>query len=151
MPFTIITKNVPLPGQEQIRTKDVEGLVLRIGRGTDNELHLEDHSVQLHHAVIQEVSGAYVLRDLNAVSMTTVNGNRAKEAILTGKGIIRIGPYTLRFSRPFPKAPLCIEYEPPGNAMPMSTTIAGGATLTLPASPVARKSERDPDATLAIQ
>jgi len=150
MPFTIITKNVPLPGQEQIRTKDVEGLVLRIGRGTDNELHLEDHSVQLHHAVIQEVSGAYVLRDLNAVSMTTVNGNRAKEAILTGKGIIRIGPYTLRFSRPFPKAPLCIEYEPPGNAEPTSRAIADGATLTLPVSPVAGRPERDPDATLAI-
>lgn len=151
MPFTVITKSFPSPGQEQTRTTDVAGLALRIGRGTDNELHLEDHSVQLHHAVIQEVSGAYVLRDLNAVSLTTVNGNRTKEAILTGKGVIRIGPYTLRFSRPTPKAPLRIEYELVSGAMSTSRTIAGEATLTLPGSPIAGRPESDPDATLAIQ
>lgn len=151
MPFTIIIKSFPTPGQEQTQTKDVGGLTLRIGRGTDNELQLEDHSIQLNHAIIQEISGAYVLRDLSAVSMTTVNGNRTKEAILTGKGVIRIGPYTLRFSRPTPKAPLCIEYALLSDAVSTATTIAGGATLTLPASPVARRPESDPDATLAIR
>ncbi len=151
MPFTVITKSFPSPGQEQTGTTDVAGLALRIGRGTDNELHLEDHSVQLHHAVIQEISGAYVLRDLNTVSLTTVNGNRTKEAILTGKGVIRIGPYTLRFSRPTPKAPLRIEYELVSSAVSTSRTIAGEATLTLPGSPIAGRPESDPDATLAIQ
>ncbi len=151
MPFTVITTRSTSPGQEQTRTTDVAGLVLRIGRGTDNELQLEDHSVQIHHAVIQEISGAYVLRDLNAVSLTTVNGSRTKEAILTGKGAIRIGPYTLRFSRPTPKAPLRIEYELVSGAVSTSRTIAGEATLTLPGSPIAGRSESDPDATLAIQ
>lgn len=151
MPFTVIIKTFPAPGQEQTQTKEVEGLLLRIGRGTDNEVHLDDHSVPLNHAVIQEISGAYVIRDLNAVSLTTVNGNRTKEAILTGKGIIKIGPYALRFSRPAPKSPLCIEYEMVSGAMSTSTTLAGEATLALPVSPIAGRPGSDPDATLAIQ
>jgi hypothetical protein len=147
MPFTIIIKSFPTPGQEQTQTKDVGGLTLRIGRGTDNELQLEDHSIQLNHAIIQEISGAYVLRDLSAVSLTTVNGNRTKEAILTGKGVIKIGPYTLRFSRPAPKAPLCIEYELLSDTVPTANAVAGEATLALRISPVAGRSGEDPDAT----
>ncbi|MDO8546262.1 MAG: FHA domain-containing protein [Nitrospirales bacterium] len=147
MPFTIIIKSFPTPGQEQTQTKDVGSLTLRIGRGTDNELQLEDHSIQLNHAIIQEISGAYVLRDLSAVSLTTVNGNRTKEAILTGKGIIRIGPYTLRFSRPAPKAPLCIEYDLLSDTVSTANAVAGEATLALRISPVAGRSGGDPDAT----
>jgi hypothetical protein len=147
MPFTIIIKSFPTPGQEQTQTKDVVGLTLRIGRGTDNELQLEDHSIQLNHAIIQEISGAYVVRDLSAVSLTTVNGNRTKEAILTGKGIIGIGPYTLRFSRPAPKAPLCIEYELFSDTVSTADAVAGEATLALRISPVAGRSGGDPDAT----
>ena len=150
MPFTIIIKSFPTPGQEQTQTKDVGGLTLRIGRGTDNELQLEDHSIQLNHAVIQEVSGAYVLRDLNAVSLTTVNGNRTKEAILTGKGVIRIGHYTLRFSRPAPKTPLCIEYELLSDTVTTANAVAGEATLAFRISPVAGRPGGDPDATLAM-
>jgi hypothetical protein len=147
MPFTIIIKSFPTPGQEQTQTKDVGGLTLRIGRGTDNELHLEDHSIQLNHAIIQEISGAYVLRDLSAVSLTAVNGNRTKEAILTGKGVIKIGPYTLRFSRPFPKAPLCIEYDLLSDTVSTANAVAGEATLALRISPVAGRPGGDPDAT----
>ena len=59
MPFTIIIKSFPTPGQEQTQTKDVGGLTLRIGRGTANELQLEDRSIQLTRAVIQEVLTAH--------------------------------------------------------------------------------------------
>jgi hypothetical protein len=139
MPFLIIVKRFPGVGEEQTQTTEVAGATLRIGRGTDNELHLEDHSVQLHHAVIQEVAGAYILRDLGVVSLTSVNGKPAKEAILTAKGTITIGPYTLRFSRPTAKAPLTIEYEHLTDAVSTADAAASLDTLKLPASPVAGK------------
>jgi|GEM_PF-4890369 len=141
MPFTVIVKRFPTPEQEETQTKDIQGLTLRIGRGTDNELHLEDHTVQLHHAVIQEVGGAYVFRDLSAVSLSAVNGKRTKEALLIGAGGIAIGPYVLRFSRPTPKAPLCIEYESPIHVLSTSRTLVG--EIERPA--------HDPDATMALR
>src|SRR6266849_5188661 len=98
MPYLIVTKTFLGAAEEQTQTREVAGATLRIGRGTDNDLHLEDHSVQLHHAVIQEINGAYVLRDLGDLSLTSVDGKPVKEIVLTAKGTIRIGPYILRFS-----------------------------------------------------
>ena len=110
MPFVIIAKLALEAGGEQIQTTELAGSTLRIGRGTGNDLHLEDHSVQLNHAVIQEAGGTYILRDLGALSLTTVNGKPVREAVLTGEGTIRIGPYQFRFARPGPESPLTLEY-----------------------------------------
>ena len=111
MPFLIIAKKNLGPGGEKIETTELSSTTLRIGRGTNNDLHLDDHSVQHHHAVIQEEGDRYVLRDLNVVSLTSVNDMPVKEIILPEAGTIRIGPYTLRFARPTPNAPFMIEYE----------------------------------------
>lgn len=111
MPFVIIAKEKLGPGGEKIKTTELLGTTLRIGRGTDNDLHLDDRSVQLHHAVIQEENERYVLRDLNILSLTSVNDMPVKESVLPEAGTIRIGPYTLRFARPTPTAPFTIEYE----------------------------------------
>ena len=111
MPFVIIAKEKLGPGGEKIKTTEFPVTTLRIGRGTDNDLHLDDHTVQLHHAVVQEEDERYVLRDLNILSLTSVNDVPVKEIVLSDAGTIRIGPYTLRFARPTPTAPLTIEYE----------------------------------------
>ena len=111
MPFLIIAKKNLGPGGEKIETTELSSTTLRIGRGTNNDLHLDDHSVQHHHAVIQEEGDRYVLRDLNVVSLTSVNDMPVKEIILPEAGTIRIGPYTFRFAWPTPTAPFMIEYE----------------------------------------
>jgi FHA domain-containing protein len=111
MPFVIIAKEKLGPGGEKSQMTELSGTTLRIGRGTDNDLHLDDHSVQLHHAVIQEEGECYVLRDLNILNLTWVNDIPVKEIVLPEAGTIRIGPYTLLFARPTPTSPFTIEYE----------------------------------------
>src|SRR5438093_176897 len=116
MPFVIIARLRVDAAAVQTRTTEIAGPTLRIGRGTGNDLHLEDPSVQFNHAIIQESAGTYTLRDLNAVSLTTVNGVSVKEAVLSGEGTIRIGPYEFRYSRQGSQAPLTLEYEMPAPA-----------------------------------
>jgi FHA domain-containing protein len=111
MPFVIIAKEKLGPGGEKSQMTELSGTTLRIGRGTDNDLHLDDHSVQLHHAVIQAEGECYVLRDLNILNLTWVNDIPVKEIVLPEAGTIRIGPYTLLFARPTPTSPFTIEYE----------------------------------------
>jgi len=132
--------------------REVAGPTLRIGRGSGNDLCLEDPSVQLQHAVIQEIGGAFILRDLGDGSLTAVNDKPAKEAILTAKGTIRIGPYILRFARPNPKAPLTIEYENLTESASTDEDETTAETMVLPASPFAAKSAPvDLDATAEIK
>src|SRR3989442_6533586 len=109
MAFLIVTKRITDAG-EQIRTTQFSGSTLRIGRGTSNDLHLEDNSVLLNHAVIQEAGSDYLLRDLGGVSMTTLNVQAVKEAVLPQRGVIRIGPYRLEFSRETSGLELRVEY-----------------------------------------
>ncbi len=111
MPFVIIAKKKLGPGGEKSETTELAGTALRIGRGTDNNLHLVDHSVQLHHAIILEEGERYVLRDLNVLSLTSVNDMPVKEIVLPETGTIRIGPYILRFARPTPTSPFTVEYD----------------------------------------
>lgn len=134
MPFVINTKKKLGPGGEKTETTELSGTTLRIGRGTDNDLHLDNHAVQIHHAVIQEEGERYVLRDLNALSLTSVNDVLVRETTLSEAGTIRIGPYTLRFARPTTIAPLTIEYDVLADVVgdaPPTATAPGG----LPPSP----------------
>jgi pSer/pThr/pTyr-binding forkhead associated (FHA) protein len=116
MSFIVIAKRL-VNAAEQIQTTEIAGPTLRIGRGTSNDLHLEDHTVQLNHAVTQQSGDRYVLRDLNSVSLTTVNDQPVTELTLPDRGEIRIGPYTLRFSQSGPGSPLTIEYEIPAETV----------------------------------
>src|SRR5437867_10118297 len=54
MPVLIIAKKNLGPGGEKLETTELSSTTLRIGRGTNNALHLDDHSVQHHHAVRSE-------------------------------------------------------------------------------------------------
>ena len=136
MPFVIIAKEKLGPGGEKIETTEVPGTTLRIGRGTDNNLRLEDHSVQLHHAILLKQDDRYILRDLNVLSLTSVDNMPVKEMILPETGTIRIGPYSLRFTRSAPASPLTIEYDVIADAA-RRVELATGALLSEPASATA--------------
>lgn len=150
MPFQVIAKTPRSAGDAPGQEKEFAGAQLRIGRGADSDLLLDDPAVQPNHAVIQEVSGVYILRSLSEGEPTFVNDKPAKEAILTAKGTIRIGPYLLEFSRPTLKSPLRIAWK--HLREPVATDeAAASATLALPVSPFAAKAApADPDATQVL-
>lgn len=149
MPFQIVAKTSHSAGETIGEAREFSGALLRIGRGADSELFLDDPAVQPAHAVIQEVSGVYILRSVSEEEPTFVNDKPAKEVILTAKGTIRIGPYLLEFSRPTMKAPLRIEWKHSRETLAADEASAS-ATLVLARSPVAARPPADPDATQAI-
>jgi len=150
MPFQIVAKTSRAAGETTGEAKDFAGAQLRIGRGADCDLRLDDPAVQPDHAAIQEVSGVYILRSLSEGEPTFVNDKPAKEAILTAKGTIRIGPYLLEFSRPSAKSPLRIEWKHLREPVAADEASAS-ATLVLSQSPFAAKAApTDPDATQAL-
>lgn len=150
MPFQIVAKTARPSGEAPGEAKEFAGTLLRIGRGADSELLLDDPAVQPAHAVIQEVSGVYILRGLGADS-TFVNDKPAQEVILTSKGTIRIGPFLLEFSRPTMRSPLRIEWKRLRETFPARDQSEASATLVLQVSPfAARPQPADPDATQAL-
>ena len=147
MPFQIIAKTSRSAGEAPGPAKEFAGALLRIGRGADSDLLLDAPEVQPAHAMIQEVSGVYILRSISEEEPTFVNDKPAKEVILTAKGTIRIGPYLLEFSRPTMKSPLRIEWKHLRETLAVDETSAA-ATLVLPISPFAiRPPPADPEAT----
>jgi len=151
MPFEIVAKTSRFVGETIGEAREVAGALLRIGRGADSDLLLDDPAVQLNHAAIQEVSGVYILRSLSEGEPTFVNDKPAKEVILTVKGNVRIGPYLLEFSRPTMKSPLRIEWKHLRETPPAGDTADASATLVLAVSPfAARTAPADPDATQAL-
>lgn len=151
MPFQIVAKTSRPADETTGEAKEFAGSLLRIGRGADSELLLDDPAVQPAHAVVQEVSGVYILRSVSEEEPTFVNDTPAQEVILTSKGTIRIGPYLLEFSRPSMKSPLRIEWKRLRETLPAGDTAEASATLVLTVSPVAAKTApADPDATQAL-
>ena len=49
---------------------------LRIGRGEQNDLRLNDGSVSRYHAFLRRVDGRYLLSDVGSQNGTFVNGRR---------------------------------------------------------------------------
>jgi hypothetical protein len=87
---------------------------LRIGRGTNAELHLRDNAVALEHAVIQEEAGEYRLEDRESVTGTYRNGRLLRPEVperLRDGDEIEIGPYRLRIQQAAATDPLLVQVE----------------------------------------
>ena len=98
MPFRVVRK-VFFRGDFQERTTEVPGDLLRIGRGTSNDLQLEDLSVSLNHATITgDDQGRYLIRDVTQTGATYVNRAPIKEHTLRHGDTIRIQHYLLAVS-----------------------------------------------------
>src|SRR5712691_7621608 len=71
---------------------------LRIGRGEQNDLRLDDASVSRYHAFLRRVDGRYLLSDVGSQNGTFVNGRRvhAPSALQSGDRI-RAGTTELTF------------------------------------------------------
>lgn len=51
------------------------GNIITIGRGSNNNVILDDPLVSRRHAIIEEISGVYYIRDLESTNSTYVNKN----------------------------------------------------------------------------
>ncbi len=81
-------------GKEHIR--DLAGQIT-VGRHTDNDIQLLDPEVSKHHLSIEELGGAFVLRDLGSANGTLVNGEQQSTMNLKTGDVIEVGNTRLRF------------------------------------------------------
>ncbi len=85
--------------QEGLRGERIFPLESRvtIGRATENDIHLTEHSVSRQHAVVYLTEGAPIVEDLESSNGTFVNEEQVKKAVLKSGDALRVGKVTLRF------------------------------------------------------
>lgn len=86
--------------------------VLRIGRGTNQDLRSENPAVALEHAIIEIDAAGYLITDKGSITGTYVNGKPVETARL-GKGdSIEIGDLQIDVQMAEPRKPLFLRVEP---------------------------------------
>ncbi len=85
--------------QETENVYPIIGTAVRIGRGVDNDIRLENDSVSKHHASIHKATdGRFVVQDLASGNGIFVNGNRVDSAELKPGDVIEFGEVHLKFT-----------------------------------------------------
>ncbi len=92
------------------RSETFEGPVVRFGRGTDNEIHLNDLAVPLHQGSFAADAEGFVATASDA-HVLLVNGRPVHSARLAGGDRLRLGSYELRVIEASAGAPLQVEIE----------------------------------------
>lgn len=100
-------------------------LKMRIGRGPDNEIIIEDDAVSAQHALIVvepapggEDKNIFIIEDLDSTNHTYVNNKEIKSHTLSDGDIIRVGTTRLKFSSR--------EYIPPQEEFQKTRKLSGG-------------------------
>jgi len=150
---TVVREDRPKPKPPGIKLKllssgvihDVTTTPFLIGRGTGNDLALEEMSVSRRHAQLVRLDdGGFLLEDLGAQSGTLVNGEVLAGAVIVTHGdIVQFGEVELRvrFSETVPELKVVETKEPtavgkaPTKEKTRVTTVAPA-----PSAPVAKKS-----------
>jgi len=70
---------------------------LTIGRSSESDILLDDITVSRHHAIIEKKDNVFVIRDLESLNGTYLNGNIAGESALSNGDRIQIGKYVFLF------------------------------------------------------
>ena len=94
------------------------GATLRIGRGTNAELRLDDRAVELEHAVIHHDASGAVLRDRSRVSGVWMDDERLSERRLTAGDVFEIGGFQLTVRTLDPESPVYLVISPLGVVAP---------------------------------
>ena len=82
-------------GDVQLR-QQVHALPIRIGRGYDNDVILDDAFMAPHHALVDLDGAMLVLRDLGSRNGVVVRGRRQQQVALDGDTVVRLGHTRLR-------------------------------------------------------
>ena len=81
-------------GQRQIPVRSAR---FTVGRALDNDLVLEGVGVSRHHAQVEHRHSRYILRDLNSIHGTLVNGQPIQEVVLRDGDTVSLGGQRLTF------------------------------------------------------
>lgn len=81
----------------QVQVSSHNGNTLRIGRGTNVEVRLNDPAVDLMHAEIVREDEGYVLSDQSSVLGVLVNGEKQERHLLRTGDKVGIGTYEITF------------------------------------------------------
>lgn len=93
-------QNVPFVSEAYLilPNKDIFPLkrnITQIGRKNDNHLVIDNPTISRNHAQIRNISGSFMLFDLNSTSGTFVNGVRVQQALLRSGDVISLANYPL--------------------------------------------------------
>lgn len=103
------------------RLARVETDRLRVGRGANADLRLDDPAVELEHAVFERRGDEVRVLDLGSVTGTYLDGRPVDDARLTGDGHgdeIGIGGWLLRVRRTAPDEPVFLHVRPVAEETP---------------------------------
>lgn len=89
-----------------------DGERLRIGRGANVDLRLDDPAVELEHAVLETRDGELRVLDLGSVTGTYLDGQPVEEARLTDGDEIGVGGWLLRVRLTDPGEPVFLHVRP---------------------------------------
>lgn len=84
----------------------VSAEVLRIGRGTNQELRSENPAVALEHAIIESDAAGYMITDKGSITGTYVNKKPVESARLSKGDVIEIGDLRIEIQLADPTKPL---------------------------------------------
>lgn len=90
----LVVLNGPQRGSEHI----VQGEVIRVGKGEDNDLVMGDETVSRHHFEIVRDAKGYLLRDLGSTNGTYLDGAEIREAYIRAGAVIAAGAAELKFT-----------------------------------------------------
>ncbi|MBI4859136.1 MAG: FHA domain-containing protein, partial [Candidatus Riflebacteria bacterium] len=88
---------VVLDGPDKGRRFRLQGAVVRVGKGEDNDVALSDEAVSRTHLVIEDREEGYLLKDLGSTNGSFVNGVQTREAVLEPGATVVLGKTTLTF------------------------------------------------------
>jgi len=86
------------PSGGLIQTVNLGPQVFAIGRGSDQDIRVIDHTASRNHAEIHWDNGAFFVRDVGSINGSLLNGEPLEgEVELTDQDIIGIGKHSLVF------------------------------------------------------
>ncbi len=68
-----------------------------VGQISESDILLDDITVSRHHAVIEKKDSEYIIKDLESLNGTYINGNIVNEKELSNGDRIQIGKYIFLF------------------------------------------------------
>lgn len=91
-------------GETQVQEHELKEQTVRIGRGTQNDIVLEDpgKGVSRHHAELRFEGGRYTLVDLQSQNGIWVSGTRVPSVVLDPGITAALGPFRLMMKAPAP-------------------------------------------------
>ena len=100
-----------------------------IGRKSDNDLSIDDHTVSSRHAKIVRVQSVYFIEDLKSTNGTAVNGKPVERAQLHDADVITIGQHRLIFQD---TAPSSVASTPAPSDLDQTIVMSGKPLFAVP-------------------